>query len=266
MLSDFHMHTDFSGDCDIPAQTMIEQAISLSMKQLCITDHYDYDYPDEPELFLIDFDKYFEKMSYLKEKYSDKIDLRIGVELGLQPHIAEHLKKISQKYPFDFIIGSSHVVDKCDPYYPSFFEGRDEKASYKRYFETISENLLVFDDVDVYGHIDYVVRYGPNKDKYYSYEDYSDVIDTALSMCIEHGVGIELNTGGLAYGLKHPNPREDVIKRYRELGGEIITVGADAHKPERIAYEFSKAGEILKQCGFKYYTVFKDRKPEFIKL
>ena len=124
----------------------------------------------------------------------------------------------------------------------------------------------MFDDVDVYGHIDYVVRYGPNKDKYYSYEDYSDVIDTALSMCIEHGVGIELNTGGLAYGLKHPNPREDVIKRYRELGGEIITVGADAHKPERIAYEFSKAGEILKQCGFKYYTVFKDRKPEFIKL
>lgn len=266
MLSDFHMHTNFSGDCETSAETMIEKAISLGMKQICITDHYDYDYPDEPELFLVAFQEYFEKLTDLKEHYSQKIDMRIGIELGLQPHIAEHLKDITSKYPFDFIIGSSHVVDKNDPYYPSFFEGKNENDAYRRYFETIAENLNVFDDVDVYGHIDYIVRYGPNKNKFYSYKEYSDILDEVLKSCISHNCGIELNTGGLAYGLGHPNPHEDIIKRYRQLGGEIITVGADAHTPERIGYEFSIAEEILKNCEFKYYCIYKNRTPEFIKL
>ena len=152
MIADFHMHTNFSGDCDTPAEQMIEKAISIGMKHMCITDHYDFDYPDEEDLFLIDFDKYFDKLTSLKDIYSKQMDVRIGVELGLQPHIAEQLKNITNKYPFDFIIGSSHVVDKRDPYYPAFFEGKDEKESYKRYFETISENIAVFEISDISNH------------------------------------------------------------------------------------------------------------------
>ena len=266
MLSDFHMHTDFSGDCDIPAQTMIEQAISLSMKQLCITDHYDYDYPDEPELFLIDFDKYFEKMSYLKEKYSDKIDLRIGVELGLQPHLAALYTDILSQYPFDFVIGSSHVVHGLDPYYAAFYEKRTEKAAYREYFESILENIESYHDFDVYGHLDYVVRYGPTSNENYDWREYQDVIDEILRKLISLGKGIELNTGGFKYGLGHPNPTEEIIRRYRELGGEIITIGADAHKPEHVAFDFAKVPSILKDAGFDYFTVFRERKPEFVRI
>ena len=83
---------------------------------------------------------------------------------------------------------------------------------------------------------------------------------------IEKGKGIEINTGGFKYGLGHPNPTEEIIKRYCELGGEIITVGADAHKPEHIAFDFQKIPAILKDAGFKYYTVFKERKPVFLPL
>jgi len=266
MLADFHMHTVFSGDSEASPESMIEQAILLGMSKMCITDHYDFDYPDEPKLFIVDFDKYFLKLNDLRDKYRSQIDLNIGIELGLQPHISEHLWELSTKYPFDFIIGSSHVVDKCDPYYPAFFENKNEASAYGRYFDTIPENLSVFDNVDVYGHIDYIVRYGPDKNKYYSYEKYKNVLDKVLISCIEHNVGIEINTGGIAYGLGHTNPHEDVIKKYRELGGEIITVGSDAHTPSRIAYEFKKAEELLKECGFNYYTVFKNRKPEFIKI
>ncbi len=266
MLSDFHLHTNFSTDCDSEPESMIENAISIGMKHMCITDHYDYDYPDEDLSFLIDFEKYFNTLNMLREKYLNKIDLRIGVELGLQPHITEHLYEITKKYDFDFIIGSSHVVNRCDPYYPSYFEGKDESTAYNEYFNSIDDNLTHFQNIDVYGHIDYIVRYGPNKNKNYSYSIYKDILDTALKSCIEHGVGIELNTGGLAYGLGHPNPEENVIRRYRELGGEIITVGSDAHTPERIGHEFSKAEEILKRSGFKYYSIFKDRKVEFIKI
>lgn len=134
----------------------------------------------------------------------------------------------------------------------------------REYFESILENIAAFDGFDVYGHIDYVVRYGPNKNANYSYQKYADIIDEILKALIIKGKGIEINTGGFKYGLGHPNPAEDIIKRYHELGGEIITIGADAHQPEHVAFDFEKVPSILKEAGFTHYTVFKNRKPEFI--
>ena len=134
------------------------------------------------------------------------------------------------------------------------------------YFESVLENLACFSEINVYGHIDYVVRYGPNKNREYSYGRYQDILDEILRTLITKGIGIELNTGGYHYGLGEPNPCTSVIKRYRQLGGEIITVGADAHAPEKIAYAFGKAAAILEECGFRYYTVFEGGKPYFLKL
>ena len=162
------------------------------------------------------------------------------------------------------MIGSSHVMHGVDPYYPAYWENHTEEEGYQEYFESILENIAVFDGFDVYGHIDYVVRYGPNKNASYSYQKYADIIDEILKALIIKGKGIEINTGGFKYGLGHPNPTEDIIKRYHELGGEIITIGADAHQPEHVAFDFEKVPSILKEAGFTHYTVFKNRKPEFI--
>lgn len=266
MISDFHLHSDFSGDSEAAPEAMIRQAIRQGMPSMCFTDHYDIDYPDDPELFLFDIDQYMETMKRLQEQYKNQIDIRIGIELGLQKHLAKECREITTRYPFDFIIGSSHVVNHMDPYYPEYFEGRDEADCYEEYFASILENLSVFTDFDVYGHIDYIVRYGPNKNRYYSYEAYRNTLDKILTVCIRSEIGVEMNTGGLAYGLGHTNPHPDILRRYRELGGEIITVGSDAHAPERLAYDFHKTKELLKACGFRYYTVFKNRKPEFVKL
>ena len=71
---------------------------------------------------------------------------------------------------------------------------------------------------------------------------------------------------GFKYGLGHPNPTEDILARYRELDGEIVTVGADAHAPEHVAFAFEKVPAILKNAGFSYFTVFRNRKADFIKL
>ena len=86
---------------------------------------------------------------------------------------------------------------------------------------------------------------------------------TYWDIWIEHGKGIELNTAGLKYGLPYAHPHRDVLKRYRELGGEILTIGSDAHKPEHVAYDFQKVPELLESCGFRYYTEFIGRKPVF---
>ena len=264
MLWDTHMHTHFSGDSEASPLSMIDAAKRTGLFGICFTDHLDLDYPGEPELFLLDLPNYWKEMKKLSEQYSTDLKICTGIELGLQPHLTSQLTEIVNSYDFDFVIGSSHVVHGMDPYYPEYYESKTEDEAYEEYFSSILENISAFDGFDVYGHIDYVVRYGPNKNKFYSYQKFSDVIDEILKTLIHRGKGIEINTGGFKYSLGHPNPTEDILKRYRELGGEIITIGADAHMPEHVGYDFQKVPDILKNAGFKYFTVFKNRKPEFL--
>lgn len=269
ILTDYHTHSHFSGDCDTPTENMIKKAISLGMTHLCFTEHLDLDYPvreGETLNFDLNTPEYRKSFLTLKEKYKNEIHLLWGVELGLQNHIYPPLHKYVQENPFDFIIASSHLCGSGDPYYPDFFEGKKEDDVYALYFSSILENVQNFSDYDVYGHLDYIVRYGPNKDARYSYEKYRDIYDPILKTIIEKGKGIELNTGGIKYGLKELHPCTAVLKRYKELGGEIITVGSDAHKPENLLHHFSRAKMVLEECGFKYYTIFQERKPAFIPL
>jgi len=269
IITDFHTHSSNSGDSYTPMNQQIESAIQKGIKHLCITEHLDLDYPKMPReniSFDLDTNTYYEEFKTNIEKYSSQIDLLFGVELGLQPHLADTYHDYIKQWPFDFIIGSSHLCDGCDIYYPSFYEGKDEAECYRRYFESELENINSYSGFDVYGHLDYIVRYGPNKDKYYSYEKYKDIIDAILCKLIYLGKGIEINTKAFKAGMAHPNPCEDILKRYLELGGEIITIGSDAHSPDFIASAFDKAEIILKECGFKAYTYFKERKPIFIDL
>lgn len=265
-LWDVHMHSQFSGDSDAPQEYMIRAAIEKGLSGICFTDHLDIDYPGQPELFLLDLPNYTASVAALREKYAAELPVHLGIELGLQPHLTELHKAIVTQYPFDFVIGSSHVVHGFDPYYPEFYIGRNEKDCYREYFESILENIQAFDDFDVYGHIDYVVRYGPTRNENYHWIEYQEIIDEILTLLIHKGKGIEINTGGFKYGLGHPNPTEEILARYRELGGEILTIGADAHAPVHVGYDFSKVPDILKNAGFSYFTIFKNRKPEFIKL
>lgn len=270
ILADYHLHTSFSGDSTAPMESMIEKAVAIGMKTLCFTEHMDMDFPyrtkEEQGCFDLDSDAYRQKFMHCKEKYKDRIQLNFGVELGIQSQIAEKLEEYTGKYDFDFIIASSHLCNRKDPYYADFYEGRSEEEAYREYFQSILDNLEVFRNFDVYGHLDYVVRYGPLKDKNYSYDKYKDILDKILLRLVSEGKGIEVNTGAMPHKLKELNPCTDIIKRFRELGGEWITVGSDAHAPGRIGEGFSKAEDILKACGFKYYTVFADRRPEQIKL
>ena len=266
MLWDTHMHSQYSGDSDAPQEDMIRAAIRAKLPGICFTDHLDIDYPDDPELFLLDLPNYTSSVRAMQEQYRDQICVRYGIELGLQPHLAALHADILSQYDFDFVIGSSHVVHGYDPYFPPFWKTHTEEEGYLEYFESILENIRAFDGFDVYGHIDYVVRYGPTRNENYTYAKYSDVIDEILRLLIEKGKGIEINTGGFKYGLGHPNPCEEILARYRELGGEIITVGADAHAPEQVGFAFENVPKILRDTGFTYYKVFRKRKPEFIKI
>ena len=260
------MHTLFSHDSEASPKEMIEGSIGKGLEMIYFTDHYDKDDVEWGPESIFDPQEYFRVLEPLKEKYQDKIDVRIGVELGLRPYLGDYYREFVETYPFEFIIGSVHSIQSTDPASGKLFQDKTDEEAYRIAFEETLTDIQRFDGFDVLGHLDYVVRYGKEREKQYSYRKYADVIDQILKALIEKGKGLELNTAGLKYGLPFAHPQQDVLKRYKEMGGEIITIGADAHRPEHIAYDFQKASDILKGCGFKYYTEFSRRKPHFKQL
>lgn len=264
--ADVHMHTDFSHDSDSTPEQMAEGAIKKGLEVICFTDHYDKDNMDWGPEDVFDPEVYFEKMEKVREKYKDQIRVRIGVELGLQPHLGSFYEEFVKKYPFDFVIGSVHSAERSDIAQKRIFKGRTDEETYRIIFQEMVEDVKAFHNFDVFGHVDYVARYGREREKEYSYQRFAGEIDTLLRLLIENGCGIELNMSGLKYALPFAHPHTDVLKRYRELGGELITVGADGHRPDHIAYDFHKVRGILEECGFRYYAEFKDRKPVFFKV
>lgn len=274
--ADMHMHTWFSTDSEACPRDMADEAVRKGLKTICFTDHFDKDDLEWGEEGIFDVDAYFVEMQKLQEEYAGKLNIRIGIELGLRTYLKDYYEELTKKYPFDFVIGSVHNVPYkkdaegnilyTDPAAEKLFTDRTDKKAYRLMMETTLENVRTSDCFQTLGHLDYVVRYGKSREKEYSYTDYEDIIDEILKLLIEKEKGLEVNSAGLKYGLPFAHPHPDVLKRYRELGGEIITIGADAHKPEHIAYDFAKAEEILKSCGFKYYTDFFEQKPVFKQL
>ena len=238
--SDNHVHTYFSTDSDTPMEDMLKNAIEKEFSSICFTDHMDYNFPSEgdtPE-FLLDIEPYFEEMKRLSEKYGDRIKIRRGIELGLKKDCLDKCISLTKEYPFDFVIGSTHLVDNIDPYYDTFWNDTNEKNGILRYYETTLNNVSLGADFDIYGHIDYIIRYTPKMKQLKSQgisddtyidrltSDSMDIIEEILKTLIYNGKGIEINTAGFKYGLRHPNPHEKILKLYHELGGEIITIGS----------------------------------------
>ena len=265
MRADVHMHCGFSNDSETRPEDMVENAIAKGLSVICFTDHYDKDNLDWGDEAIFDVESYFQKMIELQEEYRDRIEIRIGAEIGMQPYLAEYYQNFMAQHPFDFVIGSVHSVLEHDVAL-DFFQKHSDPEGYKIYFEEMLQDVQKIKSYDVLGHLDYIVRYSNQGSKGFDLNDYMDIIEEILKQVIAHGKGIEMNMSGLKYGFGAPHPQPEIIKRYRELGGEIITVGADGHIPEHIAYDYHLADDILKSCGFKYYTEFKGRKPLFVKI
>lgn len=267
ITADYHVHSDFSSDSQASMESMVEQAIALGLERICFTDHMDYEFPKQYHYsFEFDVDAYFEKVAQLKQTYQRKIQILCGIECGMRPSLSKRFQKLIASYPFDFVICSSHLVNDMDPYYEDFWKEIDKETGLSLYFDSILSNIRSFDNFDVYGHLDYIIRYVPNKDTTYKYEDYKEQIDEILMLLIQKGKGIEINTAGFKYGLGTAHPCAEIVKRYFELGGTILTIGSDGHKPEHLAYDFERARTWLQSLGVTRYTVFEQRTPIFLPL
>lgn len=264
---DCHVHCNYSDDCKVEAYKEVEAAVKLGLKGIAFTDHYDLEYPNHKYHFEFNVSQRRASIAALYDCFKDKIDVLHGIEIGIQPHVVKQSVDIIKQGRFDCVICSTHAVDGFSLCSQSgFFEGKTQEQAYRCYLEEIYSAITTFKDYDIVGHIGYVRRYGPYENRSMPYDTYADLIDLILKQIILDGKGIEINTSGYAYKLGSPIPDLDTIKRYRELGGEIITLGSDAHTIERVADKFDQAVKVLKQAGFKYVAYFRQRKPIFEEL
>lgn len=258
--ADVHTHSSFSSDSEEPLRSLADAAVRRGLETLCVTEHMDFDYP-EPGEFVLDVPKYRAELFRVRDEFSDRLEVLFGAELGLLDYDAARLYGFAKSADFDFVIGSLHQIDDLDPYYPEYFDKMGDKNGITHFFDTMLACVRSFDDYDVLGHLDYIVRYSHAKS--YNPADYREVIDEILKTVISKGKGIEINTAGIS-ALGYPHPNIFVLKRFKELGGEIVTIGSDAHDSSRVGYGLDKARDLLCAAGFKEYAVFRKRRPDFI--
>ena len=269
--ADFHTHSKYSTDSKAEPEAMLQEAVARGLKTYCFTDHMDYLFPTGDDQFVFDADAYIKELTALRKKYRGTIDVRIGIELGLRDEedvrdeVKSRIETILSQYSFDFVIGSTHIVKHLDPYDTEYWETYGIQEGIRLYFESELYSIRNYSGFQTYGHLDYVLRYMP-KGTPVDMKDYQELIDEILQELIARGIALEVNTSNLAKGGAETNPGQFILKRYRELGGELLTLGSDAHMPERIASHFPEVAEVLKKLGFQNYATFKKQKASLRRL
>jgi histidinol-phosphatase (PHP family) len=240
---DTHIHTNYSPDADKTAtfKKYIDKAKELGLKEIIFTDHVDFD-PAHPLFKVpIDYDKYIKDFKNLT-KNNQGINVKLGVEIGYQTHVKEEIETFLKTYPFEHVILSIHYLEKKDLYTKDYFQGKTKKEAYTIYFEKVLEAVNEIDDFSVVGHLDYIPRYSDFGD--YEYTEYQTIIDQILTAIINKNKGIEINTSGFNYeGRQYP--KKEVVDRFVELGGTIITIGSDSHTVDELTRNYEKIEKIL---------------------
>lgn len=262
LVIDFHMHSTFSEDCDTPMEDTIVSAIQKGFKEICFTEHLDYDYPDPEFTFDLDLPAYEKQIRSLQAKYQDKIKIRKGIEVGVQPHVLEDYEKVLTEETFDFIICSLHVSDKKDLHNGDFFKGRTIEVAHEYFYQDLLYCVKNFKSYSILGHLDLVKRYKTLDVN----RDFHEIIREIFKVIIPEGKGIEINTSGYRYGLTHHLPSPDILKLYYDMGGEIITLGSDSHVASTVGRHFDECIALLKEIGFNYISSFEAQKPIFHKI
>ncbi|MCC8075823.1 MAG: histidinol-phosphatase HisJ family protein [Clostridiales bacterium] len=279
MFADYHVHSEFSDDSDYPMEEIVEEALKMGMNELCFTDHVDYGVKrdwDDPRGILyrkdgageptnialanVDYPRYVEKIRMLQERYQDRLTIRLGMEFGMQRHTIPQFEALFRRYPFDFILLSVHQVEDKEFWTGDFQRGHIQRELYMQYYGELLSLVENYHDYSVLAHLDLISRYDPIGG--FLFSEVEDIIEQILKRVIADGKGIEVNTSCFRYGLDM-TPCREILNLYRDLGGEILTIGSDSHKREHLGASIPETMNELKSMGFKQICTFERMKPKF---
>lgn len=274
MTADYHVHSAFSFDCRVPMEAQVERAIGIGLDEICFTDHVDYgvrkdwDEPGPSEerngkpKRNVDYPRYFAQLAELQERYGDRITVRRGLELGVQRHTVRKTEALCERCrgELDFTLLSVHQVGDLEICPPEYMEGGTQDEYNLGYYEELLAVAGEFDHYCVLAHLDVMRRYDPAGE--YPFGKTRDVVAEILRTAIQKGKGIELNTASWRLRLEDIQPRREIMRLYRDLGGEILTIGSDAHSAEQVGDSFHAARAILRdELGFRYFCTYERGEP-----
>ena len=260
-MFDFHMHSRVSFDGHDTGEAMAKAAVAAGLKEICFTDHLDYDPLGQMGILAFDDDAYSAEYDTLAVP---GLTIRRGMEFGMTPTNQEQFRQDLLRRPFDFVLGSVHFVDDLDVYYDEYWQGKTIFQAERRYLESTLECVQAQDDFDVLAHLTYIAKtHSHPAPRPVSYAEHRQIIDEILRVLVQKGKGLELNTSGLDRCGGYL-PTVDIFHRFKELGGQIVTVGSDAHRCNRVGQYSFEACAILKEI-FGHVCTFEDRKPVFHK-
>ena len=265
---DYHVHTNHSMDCDMPMDALCEAALAAGLDEICITEHTEFGHPDPSSDRPPDPDTWFKEISRVREKYPLRI--RAGMEIGDNPRCRERIKAWHFALPLDYRLLSLHLIDNEDPYFPSFFEGKVQETFYRRYVEAKLESCLAWApaEYDAMAHLGYCAKFAPYPplERPLRYHHAPDVFDALFTRLAESGKALEINTSGRRQAKDGSSmgeciPGPELLSRFREMGGEFVTLGSDAHQPQSVGAWLDEAREMAMACGFRYMLTFEGRTP-----
>ncbi len=261
-MFDYHMHSRVSFDANHAPEALVRAALDMGLKEICFTDHKDYDPLGTMGCIAFDDAVYDREYAGLS---APGVSIRRGMEYGMLPDNQAQFKRDLAGRNYDFVLGSVHFVQDLDVYFAPFWEGKTVLQVEREYLEDTLKCVRTHEDFDVLAHLSYINKSPMNtQKKAMCYADHADIIDEILKILVQKGKGMEMNTSGIdrcgAY-----LPTRDIFLRFREFGGEIVTVGSDAHGPKRVGQYCREACQILQDI-FGYVCTFEERKPVFHKI
>ena len=261
-MFDFHMHTRVSFDGKETGLAMAQAAVAAGLKEICFTDHMDYDPLGKMGNLAFDIDTYNAEYDSLS---LPGLKIRRGMEFGMTVDNREQFRKCLQLRPFDFVLGSIHFVDQLDVYYKEYWQDKTVFQAERRYLEATLDCVRIHKDYDVLAHLTYLGKaFSHPAPRTIPFDEHRELVDEILKTVVQQGKGLEINTSGVDRCGGYL-PTADYLRRFRELGGEIVTIGSDAHQALRVGQYAFDACEILKDI-FGYVCTFEERKPIFHKL
>ncbi len=282
MFFDTHSHSQFSFD---GGRTSVEKSTSAAIEKglggICFTDHCDFDIPamkaefEKPHSEEFDVRAQQAEIDRVNEMIRDgafgkapakKFKVFKGAEVGVQRKSRDKIKEYLASNSFDQVTASVHYLEDTDPYWRVYYKGKNWKEAYGRYLEALlGEIKWLGSGFDIMGHFDYIARYAPYPKESILYKDFQGLFDEILRFLAENGKGLEINTKTYkTFEMRTPQLDKDILIRYLELGGEIITLGSDSHEAAQVGDRFEYFAQYVKSLGFRRLGHFEGRRLKMV--
>ena len=246
-MRDYHVHTSYSADCEVPLDDMVKQAYKRGIRTLALTDHIDFDLHEEGKFL------YEERRHAIEKNRIQYPDMKIlcGVEIGIDIHDFDRVEQYLEEHPFDFKIMSLHSVRGHELFEGAVLRKYSPEDMLKYYIEELAIAVTGFKSYDVLGHFDYLRRYS-EEIAALDIRKMPFIYDAVLKQVIKDGKGIEINTSANYYGDGLCYPVEALIHRYSELGGVYATIGSDSHRTRTLGINFEEADKLMQRYGLRW--------------